>query len=167
MGSSSCDNFEHYRRWRYLYQEDLRPSVTVEMTSAIDGPNTICKNILDFNPDRFEFFFDSRPDAEAMREACVFGNLTAVESVFKTYWLDRPVDERIDQNELGASGLCEAFRRGDARIALYLLSSLVSMQAVHFAMATENRACSVLQLYVDKNWDINIYLSRMQPSALS
>lgn len=102
-----------------------------------------------------------------MREACASGNLAAVQFVFKTHWLDRPVNERIDHNEFGASGLCEAIGRDDAIIAHYLLSNVISMQEVHFALVIECHAYSILQLYVDKNWDINTYLSRMQSLALS
>ncbi|KAL9098641.1 MAG: hypothetical protein Q9163_005740 [Psora crenata] len=102
-----------------------------------------------------------------LREACASGNLTAVQSVFQVHRSEQPVDERIDQNELGATGLCEAIKRDDAVIAGYLLSNVISMQQVHFEMATEYRAYSILQLYVDQNWDINTYPSRMQPPALS
>lgn len=137
------------------------------MAPAIDRTESIYEDMLNFDLDHLEISHGSRPEAEAMREACASGDLTAVQSIFTTHWHDRPVDERIDQNELGASGLCEAIRRDDVKIALYLLSNLVSIQAVHFAMATESRAFSILQLYLDRNWDINIYLGRMQPPALS
>lgn len=43
-----------------------------------------------------------------MREACASWNLTAVQSVFIIHWLDRPADEQLDLNEIGADGLCEA-----------------------------------------------------------
>ena len=102
-----------------------------------------------------------------MREACASGSLTAVQSVFKTYWLDRPANGRIDHDQFEASGLCEAIRRDDAIIAHYLLSNMISMQEVHFALVIEYHAYSILQFYVDSNWDINTYLSRMQPPALS
>ena len=127
--------------------------------SATDG-----EYVTDFDPDQW---MKGQPEAEAMREACASGNLTAVQSVFKIHWLDRPIDERIDRDELGANGLCEAIRRNDATIAHYLLSNVISMQPVHFALAAEYHAYSILQLYIDRKWDINTYLSRMQPPALS
>ena len=108
-----------------------------------------------------------QPEVEMMREACASGNLTAIQSVFQSQWLDRPTDDRIDQNELGAGGLCEAIKRDDVMIAGYLLSHVSSMQQVHFEMAVEYRAYSILQLYVDQDWDINTYSSRMRPPALS
>ncbi|KAL9029456.1 MAG: hypothetical protein Q9196_002299 [Gyalolechia fulgens] len=132
-------------------------------------PHTIDISTTDgyFDPDNLDILNDSRPEAEAMREACASGDLTAVQYIFKTHWLNQPVDGRVDLKELGASGLCEAIRRDDANIASYLLSNLISMQPVHFAMAIEYHAYAILQLYIDRKWDINTYLSRMQPPALS
>lgn len=143
--------------------EEALPTVLFDMPHAIDISATDGY----FDPDHLERLNDSRPEAEAMREACASGDLTAVQSVFKTHWLDQPVDEGIDKNELGASGLCEAIRQDDANIARYLLSNVISMQPVHFAMAAEYHAYSILQLYMDSKWDINTYLSRMQSPALS
>lgn len=144
--------------------EEASPIVSFDTShgSATDG-----EYVIDFDPDHLEKLIKSQPEAEAMREACASGNLTAVQSIFKIHWLDRPVDERINQDELGASGLCEAIRRNDAIIAGYLLSNVISMLPVHFAMAAEYHAYSILQLYIDRKWDINTCLSRMQPPALS
>ena len=141
--------------------EGEKPTFSFNMSPAGDGP------VIDFNPDQWETLNVVQPEAEAMREACASGNLAAVQWVFKTHWLDQPVNERTDHNEFGASGLCEAIARDDANIAHFLLSNVISMQNVHFALATERHAYSILELYVDKNWDINTYLSRMQPPALS
>lgn len=132
----------------------------------IDGSATENEHVVDFDSDQWELGM-SRPEAKVMREACASGNLIAVQSVFKTHWQDRPVDERIDRDEFGASGLCEAIRRDDVTTARYLLLNVVSMQQVHFAMAVECYAYSILQLYIDNGWDINTPLSRMQPPALS
>ena len=127
--------------------------------SATDG-----EYVIDFDLDQW---MKGQPEAEAMREACASGNLTEVQSVFKVHWLDRPIDERIDRDELGANGLREAIKHDDATIARYLLSNVMSMQPVHFALAAESHAYSILQVYMDMKWDINTSLSRMQPSALS
>ena len=135
--------------------------------SAVNGSNIDGEYVIDFDPDQWVISSDIRPEVVVMREACASGNLTAVQAVFKTYWLDQPVDERLDRDEFGASGLCEAIRLNDATIAHYLLSNVVSMQSVHFALAVESHAYSILQLYVDMKWDINTRLSRMQPPALS
>ena len=143
--------------------EEEDPTVSIYVSPAVDNG----EYEIDFDPDQWEILNIGRPEAEAMREACASGNLAAVQSVFKTHWLDRPDDERINHNEFGASGLCEAIRQDNATIARYLLSNVISMQEVHFAMATECHAYSILQLYVDRNWNINTYLSRMQPPALS
>lgn len=143
------------------------PLALFDMPHAVDGSAADGEDVIDFDPDHLDILDDCRPEAKAMREACASGNLTAVQSVFKTHWLDQPVNERIDQDEFGASGLCEAIRQNDATIAHYLLSNVISMQPVHFAMAAEYHAYSILQLYVDRKWDINTYLSRMQPPALS
>lgn len=147
--------------------EGENPAFSFYMSPAVDGSATDDQHVIDFDPDQWEMLNVVRPEAEAMREACASGNLAAVQSVLKTHWLDRPVNERTDHDEFGASGLCEAIARDDAIIAHYLLSNVISMQKVHFALATERHAYSILQLYVDKNWDINTYLSRMQPPALS
>ena len=147
--------------------EETRPTVSFDMPHAVEMSATDGESVIYFDPDHLEILNNSRPETEAMREACASGNLTAVQSVFKTYWIDQPVDEQVDQNEIGASGLCEAIRRNDATIAHYLLSNVISMQPVHFAMAAECQAYSILQLYVDRKWDINTYLGRMQPPALS
>ena len=136
------------------------------MSCTIDGSATDNEHVIDLDPE-WEILNVSRPEAEAMREACASGSLTAVQSVLKTHWQDRPIDERIDHNEFGASGLCEAIRRDDVIIARYLLLNVISMQQVHFAMAVECHAYSILQLYIDTGWDINTSLSRMQPPALS
>ena len=141
--------------------EVAKPVVSFDTSPTVDESFIDSEDVIDFDPDYLE------PEVEAMREACASGDPTAVQSVFKTHWLDRPVDERIDPDELGASGLCEAIRRNDFVIARYLLSNVMSMHSVHFAMATEYHAYSILQLYMDRKWDINTYLSRMQPPALS
>ena len=132
------------------------------MPHAVDKSAT--DDMIDFDLDHF--LIESRPEAKAMQDACASGNLTAVQSVFNT-WLDRPAHERIDQDVLGASGLCEAIKRNDASIAQFLLSNVTSMESTHFAMAVEYQAYAILQLYVDRGWNINTYLSRMRPPALS
>ena len=123
--------------------------------------------VIHLDLDQLEILNRCRPEAEKMREACASGDLTAVQSVYRTHWLDQPVDKRIDINEFGAGGLCEAITRDDAAVAGFLLLNVISMQQIHFGIATEHRAYSVLQLYMDLKWDINTYPSRMQPPALS
>ncbi len=147
--------------------DDGRPPVSIYVSQAINESATDEDCEIDFDLDHLRILNECPPEVEMMREACASGDLTAVQSVFQTHWLDQPADERIDRNELGASGLCEAIKSDDAVIADYLLSNVMSMQQVHFGMATEYRAYSILQLYMDRNWDINTYLSRMQPPALS
>lgn len=159
------NNFAFQDEWERA--EDGGPPVTFNISQAIDESAANEDYVIDFDLDHLEILNECRPEVEAMREACASGDLTAVQSIFQTHWLNKPVDERIDHNELGASGLCEAIKRNDAVIAGYLLSNVISMQQVHFGMATEYRAYSILQLYVDQKWDINTYLSRMQPPALS
>ena len=141
--------------------EVAKPIVSFDTSSTVDKSFIDSEDVIDFDPDYLE------PEVEAMREACASGDLIAVQSIFKTHWLDRSVDERIDPDELGASGLCEAIKRDDFIIARYLLSNVMSMYPMHFAMAAEYHAYSILQLYMDRKWDINTYLSRMQPPALS
>ena len=106
-------------------------------------------------------------EVEAMRTACASGNLMSVQFVYQTLWLDRPVDKRIDKDLFGGSGLCEAIKRDDTVIVSYLLSYVLSIHEGHFAMATEYRSYSILQLCVDRGWDINTSLGRRQPPALS
>ena len=132
---------------------------TASLSHAVDVSATDNEDVIDFDSDLWEMLNASPPEVEAMREACASGNLAAVQSAFKTHWLDRPVDERIDHNEFGASGLCEAIRRNDATTARYLLLNVMSMQPVHFAMAADCQAYSILQLYIDMGWDINTALS--------
>ena len=151
--------------WDRTKEED--PPVTFKVSQVIDESAADENCVIEIDLDHLDILNESRPEVEVMREACTSGDLTAVQSAFQTHWLNQPVDERIDHNELGASGLCEAIKRDDVIIANYLLSNVMSMQQVHFGMATEYRAYSVLQLYVDQKWDINTYLSRMQPPALS
>ncbi|KAL8974345.1 MAG: hypothetical protein Q9197_001417 [Variospora fuerteventurae] len=115
----------------------------------------------------FDAFMRGPPDVEAMTEACVSGDLTAVQSIFKTRWLDKTVDERLDRDMFGAGGLCEAITQDDANLVQFLLSNVVSMQSCHFRLATEYHAYSTLQLYLDRGFDINTYMSRMDPPALS
>ena len=103
------------------------------------------------------------PEVEAMRLACVSGNLESVQNVFKTQWLDVPESERIDKGRFGASGLCEAIQRDDAVIASYLISTLVGLNLCHFRLATQYKSYSVLQLYLDKGWDINAFDSKDPP----
>lgn len=135
------------------------------MSHVVDGSATDNEDAIDFDLAQWEKV--NWPEAEAMREACASGDLIAVQSVFKTHWQDRPVDERIGHDEFGASGLCEAIKQDDVTIARYLLLNVISMQQVHFAMATEYHAYSILQLYMDAGWDINTFSDRMQPPALS
>ena len=135
------------------------------MSHVVDGSAADNEDAIDFDLAQWEKV--NWPEAEAMREACASGDLIAVQSVFKTHWQDRSVDERIDLDKFGASGLCEAIKQDDFTIAHYLLLNMISMQQVHFAMATEYHAYSILQLYMDAGWDINTFLGRMQPPALS
>ena len=158
MPTSNHLTFED--EWEHV--EDGRPPVSTDQAIDASAAKEDCE--FDIDLDRF---LECRPEAETMREACASGDLTAVQSVFQTQLLDLPADERIDQNELGAGGLCEAIKRNDAVIAGYLLSDVMAMEQVHFGMATECRAYAVLQLFVDRNWDINTYSSRMDPPALS
>ena len=107
--------------------EEARPTVSFDMPCAVETSATDGEDVIYFDPDHLEILNDSRPETKAMREACASGNITAVQSVFNTYWLNQPVNERINQNELGASGLCEAIRRNDTTIAHYLLSNVISI----------------------------------------
>ncbi|KAI4282820.1 MAG: hypothetical protein L6R35_005305 [Caloplaca aegaea] len=115
----------------------------------------------------FDAFMRGPPDVEAMTEACVSGDLIAVQSVFKTRWLDKTVDERLDRDMFGAGGLCEAIKQDDVNLVQFLLSNVVSMQSCHFRLATEYHAYSTLQLYLDRGFDINTHMSRIDPPALS
>lgn len=147
--------------------EDGLPPVSTylpQVSQAIDDSAADDDYAIDFD---FERFLRDEPDAAMMREACASGELTAVQSVFQQNWLDQPGNERLDRDQFGASGLCEAIQKDDAVIAHYLLSNVVSKKQVHFGMATEYRAYSVLQLYIDHGWDINTYPGRMEPPALS
>lgn len=146
------------------------PDFSFDTSFALDGSsgNSEGEYVFDFEPDESNLPADEvLPDVEAMRAACASGNLMTVQSVFKTYWLDRPVNDRIDKDLFGARGLCEAIKRDDATIGSYLLSNVVSLQEGHFTMATECHSYSFLQLCVDRGWDINTCLSRWTPPALS
>jgi len=130
--------------------------------------NTDSEYTFNFNPDETDTWSpEPVPEVEAMRVACASGDLTSVQTVYKTYWLDKPADKRINKDNFGASGLCEAIKRDDIAIGSYLLSNVVSMHEVHFAMATEHRSYSFLQLCIDRGWNINLHLSRWTPPALS
>lgn len=137
---------------------------------ALDGSsrNSNGEFIFDLDSDSSDLpVYEPLPEVEAMRAACASGDLTSVQSVFKTYSLDRPVNERVDKDLFGAGGLCEAIRRDDAVIGSFLTSYVLSINEGHFAMATEYRSYSILQLFVDQGWDINTSLGRRQPPALS
>ncbi len=146
------------------------PDFSFDTSFALDGSfgNSEGGYVFDFEPDDSELPSDEvLPEVEAMRAACASGNLMAFQAVFKTYWLDRPVNDRIDKDLFGARGLCEAIKRDDATIGSYLLSHVVSLHEEYFAMATEYQSYSILQLCVDRGWDINVCLSRWTPPALS
>lgn len=141
---------------------DQKESISSGMPHSLDDFAT---------DDAFGFDFDAfmrgPPDVEAMTEACVSGDLIAVQSVFKTRWLDKTVDERLDRDMFGAGGLCEAIKQDDVNLVQFLLSNVVSMQSCHFRLATEYHAYSTLQLYLDRGFDINTHMSRIDPPALS
>lgn len=80
-----------------------------------------------------------------MREACAAGDVTAVQRVYKAYWLDQPAEQRMDNEAFGAGGLCKAIEHDDVDIAHFLLS----------------------KLFLDLGYDINTYISRMDPPALA
>ena len=146
------------------------PGYVFDTSIALDGSSghSEAKYVVDLDPDGSDLLApDIPPEVEAMRAACASGVLISVQSVFQKYWLNRPINERIDKDMLGAAGLCEAIRRDDAVVASYLLSHMLSIHEGHFAMATEHRSYSILQLFVDLGWDINTSLGRCQPSALS
>ena len=138
-------------------------SMTLDGSSCQSGGGCV----FDLGSDPSELpSYDSLPEVEAMRAACASGELTSVQAVFQT-WLDQPTNERIDNGLLGAEGLCEAIKRDDAIIGSFLLSHVLSINDGHFAMATKYRSYSILQLFIDRGWDINTSLGRWQPPALS
>ena len=146
------------------------PDYVFDTSLALDGSsgNSDGECVIDFEPDESDLpVYDPLPEVEAMRAACASRDLMTVQSVFKTYWLDRPVSERIDKDLFGASGLCEAIKHDDTVIGSYLLSYVVSIHEGHFAMATECKSYSFLQLCIDRGWDINTPLGRRTPPALS
>lgn len=146
------------------------PDYVFDTSIALDGSsgNSEGDYVFDLESDSSDLpAYDPLPEVEAMRRACTSGDLMSVQSVFQTYWVDRPVNERIDKGLFGASGLCETIRRDNAVIGSYLLSHVLSIHEGHFAMATEHRSFSILQLCVDLGWDINTSLGRRQPPALS
>ncbi|KAL9104807.1 MAG: hypothetical protein Q9163_000305 [Psora crenata] len=156
------DELERVRRAHPDYVFDT--SITLDGSSG----NSDGECIIDFEPEESSLpVFDSLPEIEAMRAACASGDLMTVQSVFKTYWLDRPVNERIDKDLFGSSGLCEAIKYYNTVIGSYLLSYVVSIHEGHFAMATEYKSYSFLQLCIDRGWDINAPLSQRTPPALS
>lgn len=120
--------------------------------------------VIDFNLDQW---MKNQLETKTMREVCVFENLIEVQSVFKIHWLDRSINERIDKDELEVNDLRETIRRNNVTIARYLLLNVISMQSMYFALIAEYHAYSILQLYMNRKWNINTYLSRMQSSALS
>ena len=146
------------------------PDYVFDTSIALDGSRGSSEGdyVFDLESDSSDSpAYDSLVEVEAMRIACASGDLMSVQSVFQTYWLDRPVNERIDKGLFGASGLCEAIKRDDTVIGSYLLSHVLSIHEGHFAMATEHQSYSILQLCIDRGWDINTSLGRRQPPALS
>ncbi|KAL9101390.1 MAG: hypothetical protein Q9163_003348 [Psora crenata] len=148
--------------------EEAHPGFTFDRSLAFDS-SCGCEEgeVFDFEPDESIIPLDvDLPEVEEMRAACASGDLTSVQSIFK-HWNDRPSRERIEKNILGASGLCEAIKFDNAIIGSYLLSHLISMEEGHFAMATKYRSYSILQLYLDRGWNINTPLGQDTPPALS
>lgn len=75
------------------------------MLHTIETSATDSEYVIDIDPDLLKLLNDIQPEAEAMREACASGNLTADQSVLKTPWLDQPADKRIGQSpEVSLSG---------------------------------------------------------------
>lgn len=149
--------------------EEAHPGFVFDRSFAFDrfygGESDL---VFDFDPDESVMPSLVRsPEVEEMRMACASGDLESVQSIHKTHWIDRPSHERIDKHRFGASGLCEAIKLDNASIASYLLSHLVSMEECHFAMATEHHSYSILQLYLDRGWNINTPLGLHKPPALS
>ena len=102
-----------------------------------------------------------------MRAACASGNLAAVQSACKLFWLDLPEPQRIDKNIFGSSGWCEAIQRDDAVVAEILLSNIWSFNDGHVTRAAESGSYAVVQLFLDHGWDINSELGRLEPPGLS
>jgi len=145
---------------------EIDRSLTLDKTSPSDDTDT--EYVFDFSPDEIHTRSpELLPEVEAMRLACISGDLIAVQNTFKIYWLDVPADERIHKDVFGASGFCEAIKRDDSAIASYLLSNVLSMHEGHFALATESRSYSFLQFCIDRGWDINVRLGMGDPPALS
>jgi len=149
--------------------EEAHPGFTFDRSFTFDGSyGCEGESAFDFEPSESLMPLDiDLPEVEQIRVACASGDLASVQSILKIYWIDRPSHKRIEKNLLGASGLCEAIRFDDTVVGSYLLSHLVPMQEGHFAMATECRSYSILQLYLDRGWDINTPLGQDKPSALS
>ncbi|KAL8927865.1 MAG: hypothetical protein Q9172_001165 [Xanthocarpia lactea] len=144
-------------------EENVSPAHSRREVFNSDG-----EHIGTFNPDPTDIPIPKLPpDIEAMRDACATGNLHNVRSAFKTHWLDVVPEKRHPKSDFGVPGLCEAIKKDDSTIVEYLLDNSTAMNEGHYIMATEYKAVSVLQLCVQRGWDINMKLSRCTPPALS
>lgn len=120
----------------------------------------------DSDSENFKSEYEAQPEIEELREAAASGELDAVQSVCTSQWLEKPEAKRIDK-DLFASSLVDAIQKDDVSIASYLLSNGVSIKISHFIMATELKKYSILQLFLDRGWDINGPIERTKPPPLS
>jgi len=107
------------------------------------------------------------PSAEVvqMEEACASGDLTAVEAVFRSQWLEKSEDERLDKARF-ASSFKIAMTHDYIPVASYLLSIGISLNIAHFTRALGMKAYSFLQLFLDYGFDINAQMSWAEPGPL-
>lgn len=107
-----------------------------------------------------------RAEIVQMEEACASGDMAAVQAVFRSEWVEKPADDRIDKDQF-ASSFKVAIKNDHLAAASFLISVGVMMDLAHFKCALELKAYPFLQLFLEHGFDINEQLSWSEPGPLT
>ena len=103
----------------------------------------------------------SPPEFEQVRAASASGDLAAVKAAFEQWNTHNPGWKRRFHD-----GLSAAIENNHLPVVSYLLSQGVDLMDLDFAQATKKKSYPMLQLLLDRGWDINAPMGRIEPPAL-
>ena len=109
----------------------------------------------------------SSPEVEAFRAACATGSLATVQQALKTYWEDLASDSRPHKSDLLYPGLEEIIKQDNRAVFDFFAGGTISLSPFLQSMVVTCKFYSIMELWLEKGWDINAKLSYASPPALS
>lgn len=103
------------------------------------------------------------PEFEQVQAASAFGDLHAVKAAVEQ-WNKHSYNPELKRRF--HAGLSAAIENNHGPVVSYLLFQGVDMNGLDFAWATKKKLYPMLQLLLDRGWDINTPMGRIEPPAL-